>query len=104
LMFTNNTGQSASDLHFILRSFSTQVGNAAVTGNPPGCPQPAVGFGRTTGPDFTYAGDVIWPSACVDNGESVTVSFRTGGGSPTVVCRSEERRVGEECRSRWAPY
>src|SRR3712207_8049500 len=21
-----------------------------------------------------------------------------------VVCRSEERRVGKECRSRWAPY
>ena len=22
----------------------------------------------------------------------------------TVVCRSEERRVGKECRSRWSPY
>src|ERR1035441_1203047 len=21
-----------------------------------------------------------------------------------VVCRSEERRVGKECRSRWSPY
>ena len=22
----------------------------------------------------------------------------------TVLCRSEERRVGKECRSRWSPY
>src|SRR2546426_8309415 len=29
---------------------------------------------------------------------SVTLSFRAGGS------RSEERRVGKECRSRWSPY
>src|SRR3712207_7957770 len=23
---------------------------------------------------------------------------------PAGVCRSEERRVGKECRSRWSPY
>ena len=23
---------------------------------------------------------------------------------PTIVDRSEERRVGKECRSRWSPY
>src|SRR2546430_17227671 len=30
----------------------------------------------------------------------------TGGGptGPSFPGRSEERRVGEECRSRWAPY
>ena len=22
----------------------------------------------------------------------------------TSICRSEERRVGKECRSRWSPY
>ena len=22
----------------------------------------------------------------------------------TIICRSEERRVGKECRSRWPPY
>ena len=22
----------------------------------------------------------------------------------TLLCRSEERRVGKECRSRWSPY
>src|SRR6267378_20557 len=25
-------------------------------------------------------------------------------GSTTASCRSEERRVGKECRSRWSPY
>src|SRR2546427_5983153 len=27
-----------------------------------------------------------------------------GGQSPAVAARSEERRVGKECRSRWSPY
>src|SRR5688572_297373 len=26
------------------------------------------------------------------------------GGAPRPVARSEERRVGKECRSRWSPY
>src|SRR5256886_11435737 len=25
-------------------------------------------------------------------------------GKPNVILRSEERRVGKECRSRWSPY
>ena len=27
-----------------------------------------------------------------------------GGGLNSTVARSEERRVGKECRSRWSPY
>src|SRR5260370_23733908 len=27
-----------------------------------------------------------------------------GGGDRSAVSRSEERRVGKECRSRWSPY
>src|SRR5689334_24690982 len=34
--------------------------------------------------------------------------WRTAGGPPALVTpkrsRSEERRVGKECRSRWSPY
>ena len=26
------------------------------------------------------------------------------GAQPKALCRSEERRVGKECRSRWSPY
>ena len=34
---------------------------------------------------------------CDDHGTDVTQEFLTGD-------RSEERRVGKECRSRWSPY
>ena len=27
-----------------------------------------------------------------------------GARSKQYLCRSEERRVGKECRSRWSPY
>src|SRR3712207_9538548 len=29
---------------------------------------------------------------------------RKPGGSERILVRSEERRVGKECRSRWSPY
>src|SRR5215813_15603347 len=36
---------------------------------------------------------------------SVTMLDRpSAGGVPTSSTRSEERRVGKECRSRWSPY
>ena len=30
--------------------------------------------------------------------------LRTQLTTPEQLCRSEERRVGKECRSRWSPY
>ena len=37
---------------------------------------------------------------------SATACFDVTSREPGVValCRSEERRVGKECRSRWSPY
>src|SRR3712207_7805275 len=37
---------------------------------------------------------------------SVAVGFSLGFGihHPVIGTRSEERRVGKECRSRWSPY
>ena len=32
----------------------------------------------------------------------ITAVYKAGPGHP--VLRSEERRVGKECRSRWSPY
>ena len=32
----------------------------------------------------------------------VQIAFRNY--NPIDLCRSEERRVGKECRSRWSPY
>ena len=31
-------------------------------------------------------------------------SDKIGGGIMVFISRSEERRVGKECRSRWSPY
>ena len=31
-------------------------------------------------------------------------SVKTGGCGECQTSRSEERRVGKECRSRWSPY
>src|SRR5438034_11440569 len=34
----------------------------------------------------------------------IQITFNGSGADQTVEVRSEERRVGKECRSRWAPY
>src|SRR3989449_10656982 len=59
---------------------------------------------RSVVPDETdrIAGKLVrW----ADSGE-VDVILTTGGTGLTArdVTRSEERRVGKECRSRWSPY
>src|SRR3712207_7216914 len=33
-----------------------------------------------------------------------SAELSTGSGSTSSAVRSEERRVGKECRSRWSPY
>ena len=38
-------------------------------------------------------------------GEVLGLLGRNGSGKTTLIrIRSEERRVGKECRSRWSPY
>ena len=37
-------------------------------------------------------------------GQDVTVAVVDTGILPDHIVRSEERRVGKECRSRWSPY
>ena len=36
--------------------------------------------------------------------DGVVTGYGTIGGCLVYVYRSEERRVGKECRSRWSPY
>ena len=41
----------------------------------------------------------------IDLGTTNSVVAVMEGGKPKVIhSRSEERRVGKECRSRWSPY
>src|SRR2546425_3442165 len=49
----------------------------------------------------TCTAGVIVAPAVVLVGCTVNTSWLAG---PGVMVRSEERRVGKECRSRWSPY
>ena len=53
----------------------------------------------------------IWPiRSCAKRGSNVAVDIdrrhpsRQGNEDQLACRRSEERRVGKECRSRWSPY
>src|SRR2546428_5633853 len=49
---------------------------------------------------------VISPGPCTpkEAGVSIETIKRLAGAVPILGVRSEERRVGKECRSRWSPY
>ena len=50
---------------------------------------------------LSYDDVVQWTGKVDAKGQ---VSFRRPAGKFYVTTRSEERRVGKECRSRWSPY
>ena len=45
-------------------------------------------------------------SICAQTYKSIEILLLNDGSTDDTlaVCRSEERRVGKECRSRWSPY
>src|SRR3712207_4668468 len=51
---------------------------------------------------FVFEGDTSWASLGLKGDETVTIRGLAGDLKPRQ--RSEERRVGKECRSRWSPY
>src|SRR6185295_19767801 len=55
-----------------------------------------------------WSSDVCSSDLRVDDGHEPVVGLRDDGPGVGValepVVRSEERRVGKECRSRWSPY
>ena len=48
--------------------------------------------------------DVLSNDTDVDNDSLILDSVTPGSEGTTTIVRSEERRVGKECRSRWSPY
>ena len=50
--------------------------------------------------------DLLWPLIVTSREENMplSVGITTLAGQHSTTTRSEERRVGKECRSRWSPY
>src|SRR5690348_11896362 len=69
---------------------------------------------QITDPNRIFPGQIITipgsspapgPAYVVHSGDTLTaIASRFGVTLATLEARSEERRVGKECRSRWAPY
>ena len=57
----------------------------------------------STEPDPDVAGSVTVDFNC-ELGNKVTIYTNVEDSSHMALRRSEERRVGKECRSRWSPY
>ena len=63
--------------------------------------QVQLGFGGHDGLDIVGLGQGVHVHVIVDHQQA---AFQIGTGKAVVLHRSEERRVGKECRSRWSPY
>ena len=50
-----------------------------------------------------FTGEIVESNVAVKDGLIAGVS-RSYRGKKEIDLRSEERRVGKECRSRWSPY
>ena len=54
--------------------------------------------------DRISAFDVVLPEGIPYKGQMLNQIAAKFLDATTDICRSEERRVGKECRSRWSPY
>src|SRR6267142_6376657 len=87
------------DLRKVCKQFGTDpAGNALVDVDL------AVHYGEwlsITGPSFSGKSTLLNILGCLDRPTRGQYLFH---GIETSTLRSEERRVGKECRSRWSPY
>ena len=79
--------------------------------HPPGSIVANIGWGHAMPMDDFLQGDMLDTYAIYDPGLkkmdfpfSPDTNKAAGGNEGKSVLRSEERRVGKECRSRWSPY
>ena len=88
---------------FEVRQINTDV--LIIGGGTAGC-YAALTLSRDTGLSVVIAEKAhIKRSGCLAAGVNAINAYITKGHAPQdYVDRSEERRVGKECRSRWSPY
>ena len=66
---------------------------------------PVLNYTLGTETNNTYfARNWIYLNATVNESNEQNITFRLYNSTFLVNSRSEERRVGKECRSRWSPY
>src|SRR5688572_33391813 len=78
------------------RRVEIEAALAAALPAPPDCPSVVADAMRYS---VTAGGKRLRPILCLAAAEAVG-----GDRSVAMPARSEERRVGKECRSRWSPY
>src|SRR2546426_8361072 len=64
---------------------------------------------KHNGKDYWFSADALTPHQVAETlaaatGRKFTAAVRKAEGFQNDAARSEERRVGKECRSRWSPY
>jgi hypothetical protein len=85
--FTNHTGVTASDLHFFVTQSGSYLQFQSLDANPAGCVGPDVSIiGFPSWPQRDFHVTLTWPDACVDDGESVTVTLLCGNPSIDGGC------------------
>src|SRR2546422_10397357 len=57
------------------------------------------GVGEHHRPDFAVSSPAVVLAAAAERTKAIRLTSAV-----SVLSRSEERRVGKECRSRWSPY
>src|SRR5437773_2281583 len=65
---------------------------------------PRTATGRYPGGRFPFAPDTPYLEPVAVLAAAAVATTRPRIGSSVFILRSEERRVGKECRSRWSPY
>src|SRR3712207_2652935 len=93
-------------IHFFFFQAEDGIRDIGVTGvqtcalpiSPPEFPRPRPGLGNSGGARPPPPGETRPLQRLRPGGRGLTVP------SSSLFRRSEERRVGKECRSRWSPY
>src|SRR2546425_11940832 len=92
--------------HALVNDWSKQPTTFRKTPNAKAKVQPAIIYGRMVGGGNVHFTANFWRFHEIDFVERSKLGTIAGTGFDDwpITYRSEERRVGKECRSRWSPY